>query len=418
VAAVGVFYAWTSRWLGRGTARVAAVLLAVDPLHVHYSQEVRNYSFVFLFSMIACYAFDRFTERPARRSGAAYVLATAAAALSNFTAAFVFAAHTAIYFVRCGPGWGSIRRWVVVCVAVLALISPWVYRIYTFIDVSDLVTPVLPGEIDASERLRGETTVTWAAVPYTFYTFSVGFTLGPSLRELHGDAALGAVMSRHWLPVLAVAFLFGAAAVAGAVRVGRRDRTVLALYLLVPVAATLLLNWQNAKAFNARYVLLAMPAYLCLLAIGARAEKWRWPAVACAAVMAVSLWHYYFDGRYAKDDVKGAMRYVAERLDSAGHDECVLAPTVFQIVERYYDGPAPVKTVYGRLPRASVDAQLDTVFAACNSMWYLRARPWEDDRDGIIWRAIAARYTEVERAQFNGVNAIHYIRKNGSAGAE
>jgi 4-amino-4-deoxy-L-arabinose transferase-like glycosyltransferase len=412
VAAVGVFYAWSSRWLGGTTARVAAVLLALDPLHIHYSQEVRNYSFVFLFAMIACYAFDRFCERARWGNGVAYVLAVAAAALSNFTAAFVFAAHTVIYFVRGGIHRHTVRRWVYVCLAVLVLISPWVYRIYTYIDVSDLVTPVMPGEIDTSERLRGETTVTWAAVPYSFYTFSVGFTLGPSLRELHEDASLSAVLSRHAPAVLVVALLFGGAALVGLRRVDGRVRVELLLYLVLPIAFTLLLNWQNAKAFNARYVLLSLPAFLCIVAAGSRGRRGRWPAAACAVVMVVSLWHCYYDGRYAKEDVRRATRYIAERLDTEGSDGCVLAPTVFQIVERYYPGPVPVKTVYARGTGTSLDAQLDSVFAACNSVWYVRARPWEDDPDGRIERAVDARYRAVERQDFDGVKVTHYIREN------
>lgn len=424
VAAVGVFYAWVSRWLGRRTARIAALLIAIHPLLIHYSQEVRNYSFVFLFSLVGCYLFDRFTERPTRRLGAAYVLSMAAAALSNFSAAFVFAAHTVIYFLRGGVGWRSVRRWVLVAAAVLVVISPWVYRIYTYIDVSDLVTPVLPGQIETGERLRGATTVTWEAIPYTLYAFGAGFTLGPSLRELHQDPSLAGAFARHWPAIVAVAVLFGWLLLAGLRRSLDRRRVFqeLVVYLSFPIVFTLLLNWQNAKAFNVRYVLLSLPAYLCLVALGAQGlgRRWRaWSVLACAVTMSVSLAQYYFDGSYAREDVKRAMRYIDPRLDTNGGNECIFAPTVFKVAARYRSGDTPIRFVYPpRGPNVErAHAQLDSLFAACNSFWYVKAREWVADPDDWLERAISEYYDEVERQAFDGVKVIRYVRKNhGGAG--
>lgn len=419
VAGVALFYAWAARWLDRRLARVAALLLALHPLHVHYSQEVRNYAFLFLFAMSACYAFERFCERPTRGRGAGYVLAMAAAALSNFTAAFLFVAHSVIYFIRGGVGGATVRRWVGVGALTLVLISPWVYRIYTFIDVKKLVTPVLPGQLETTERLRGETTVGWSVVPYTFYAYSVGFTMGPSLRELHADASLRAVLARHWPAVAWVGVMFGTLALWGAVRGGRgrrREWLELGVYLAAPLVLTLALNWQNAKAFNLRYVLLGMPAFLCLVAAGiCRLRRANLALLACVATMVTSLAHYYFDGRYAKEDVKRATRYVEERLESSGAEGCIFAPTVIRVVERYLEGNVPTYSAFQRewLTRDRVDAQLAPLFAACNSVWYVRARAWVDDYNDYLLHSVESRYTVVEEARFDGVEVFHFQRKNG-----
>ena len=47
--AVVYFYLWVRLWIGRNTAPIGAVLLALHPLHIHYSQELRNYSFLLFF---------------------------------------------------------------------------------------------------------------------------------------------------------------------------------------------------------------------------------------------------------------------------------------------------------------------------------------------------------------------------------
>jgi uncharacterized membrane protein len=418
VAAVPVFYRWALRYLERIPARFAAVLLAVHPLHIHYSQEVRNYAFVFLFGLLACVAFERLGNRYGPRRTAAYILAVAASALSNFTAAFLFAVHTAIYFFRAGMSGASVRRWAVIAVAVVVLISPWVYRIYTYIDVSRLVTPVVPGQLDSTERLRGETTVSWTALPYAAYSFSVGFTLGPSLRELHHEPTMSAVLRRHWPTVAWTAVLFGSLFMAGvgALRRDRRRWGELGLYLTVPVFLTLLLNWQNAKAFNVRYVLLALPAYLCFIAAGvsACAQRWRMIAAqACVLTMLLSLGHYYYDGRYEKEDVRSAIRYVEGRMESDGMDACVFAPTVFNVARRYRSGGEGVYHVFARpwLPKPRVDAQLAPMFEACDSLWYVRARPWVDDYDGHVSRSLESRYQVAEQARFDGVEVLLMTRR-------
>lgn len=425
-ATIAVFYVWARRYLEKIPARLATILLVVHPLHIHYSQEVRNYAFVVFFGLLSCVAFDRLCDRFTPRRAAGYALAVAAALLSNFSAAFLFATHTVIYFLRGGAGARSVARWVGIAAVVLILVSPWVYRVHTFVDFSELVDPVMPGELQPDERLRGETTVSWTALPYAAYTFSVGFTLGPSLRELHYDATMSGVMERHWPVVAWSAVVFGMLFLAGFIAMGanRRGRAELLLYLTIPVLLTLLLNWQNAKAFNVRYVLVALPAYLCFLGAGAsrtehpgrRPGPWRTvhsaAAVAALVTMLVSLGNYYYNGRYVKEDVRSAMRYIEERMAAERMDACVVAPTVIHAAHRYRTGNYPIFTVFARpwLEKSRVDAQLEPVFAGCNSVWYVRARPWVDDYDGYVSRTLMSRYRVTEEATFDGVKLFLLVR--------
>lgn len=415
--AVAYFYVWVRGWLGRNVARIGAVMLTVHPLHMFYSQETRNYSFLIMFALMACYYFHRLVDNGRRRDWIWYVAAVALAALSNFTAAFLFAAHSLIYFARKGVRLRTLSRWTAVSVVILLLISPWVYRVYTFIDVSKLVTPVKPGQLTTVERLRGETTVSATALPYAFYTLSVGFSLGPSTRELHVDHSIANVVRRHAPAVVWVGLLFGGLLVAG-VRGAVRRRlpwAELLLYFFLPVVGTLLLNWQNAKAFNIRYVLLSLPAYLCFIAIGLDILR-PWMRAAglglVALTLLVSTGNYYFNGRYAREDVKGAVRYLEERLAT---DECVFAPAVRDVVDHYLRARAPLYSVYNRpwVKVEQVDAQLERLFAACNSFWYVRARWWVDDPDGYVWREITSRYEQSQSIEFNGVTLIKLDRKKG-----
>jgi 4-amino-4-deoxy-L-arabinose transferase-like glycosyltransferase len=414
-ATIPLLFAWVRPRFGARAGLWAALLLAVNPLHVHYSQELRNYAFAVMFVVAGGVLLDRALARASRVRDAALAACIAASVLSNFSATFSFLVHALSFFRRAGANRASTRRWAVITLLVVALISPWIYRVTTYVDFGRLATPVRPGQIETEERLRGDTTFRFEAIPYAAFAYSVGFTLGPSLRELHAEPSLGNVVSRHAATVAWVGVLFGALALAG-VRLGGRARGAWAvvepvLYVVLPLAATLLLNWQNAKAFNVRYVLVGLPMYLALVAIGiAGLPKvlGRVAGLLVGLTCAASLWNHYFDPRYAKEDVRGAVRAVEAKLAPG---ECIFAPTVWQLVEHYARSPAPVFYVF-RDPPGIMQDQMRQVFLQCDSLWYIRAREWVDDADGRVLAEIESRYSRVDTMEFPGVSALRFARTN------
>jgi hypothetical protein len=91
--------------------------------------------------------------------------------------------------------------------------------------------------------------------------------------------------------------------------------------------------------------------------------------------------------------------------------ECILAPTVWQIVEVYATTDAPVLNVYGA-PESIMQDQLAHLFVQCESFWYVRARTWVDDPKGRVLQEIDERYVRGETLEFPGVTAIHFARKH------
>jgi uncharacterized membrane protein len=409
-AAIPLMFLWMRPRFGARTALYGALFLAVNPLHVHYSQELRNYAFAVCFVLAGCVQLDRTVAAWSWRRASVLATLIAAAVLCNFSAVFALVAQTLSYFRGAGVSRRSFARWGVVGLMVIALTSPWIYRVTTFVDFGRLATPVMPGDLEVTERLRGETTFRLESVPYTAYAYCVGFALGPSLRDLHGDASLGAVLERHVLVVAWVAIAFGLSALAG-VRAARRrlgwgGALEIAAYILIPLAATLLLNWQNAKAFNVRYVIVGLPAFLAFLAAGVvslRAAR-GWVAGALLTTCAISLGNHYFNPRYAKEDVKRALAAVEGRI---GAGDCIFAPTVWQVVEHYRTVDAPLHFVYADPPGVA-DRQLRELFDGCTTFWYLRARPWVDDPDGHVRAEIERRCETLDHFVLPGVEVTRY----------
>jgi len=413
-ATVPLLFAWMRTRFGVRAALWGAALLATSPLHIHYSQEIRNYAFAVAFVMAGAVCADRWIARGGKSRAVAFAVLVAASVLSNFSATFSFFAHALSFFRRVGVSRTSIARFAAATLLVVILLSPWIYRLSTYVDLGRLATPVRPGQLEAGERLRGDTTFRAESIPYAAFAYSVGFTLGPPLRELHEEPSIRRVLSGHGAVVAWVAVLFGTLSVLGVVRGARaHGRWAVIeplLYIAVPLVATLVLNWQNAKAFNVRYVLVGLPMYVALVAVGIASLRSRlgWLAGGfVVATCAASLWNHYFDARYAKEDVRGAVRAVETRLAPG---ECIFAPTVWQIVGRYAPAGVPIHYVYGQ-PPSVVQDQLARLFVQCDSLWYLRARPWVDDADGSVLAEIDARYARGEALEFPGVSAIHFTRK-------
>lgn len=415
VGTVLLVYGWIRPRLGSRIAGWAALLLAVNPLHIHYSQELRNYAFAVCFVMLSCVLLDRLCARWSAGRAAAFATSVSAALLCNFSACFTFIVQAVVFARAQASRRVAVTRWLAVTAAVVLITSPWIYRVTTYVDFGKLATPVEPGTLSPGERLRGDTTFRWEAIPYTFYAYSVGFALGPTLTEMHGD--VGRALARHRVPIVWTALVFGVLAVAGLRAVSRPPRgdswraVELVLYITIPLAATLFLNWQNAKAFNVRYVLVGLPMFLTLIAAGidAAARKRRIVVAALAlGTCAVALFNYYADPSRQKEDVRDATRAVEARLAPG---ECIFAPTVWQIVAHYQTRPAPLHYVY-REPPGIMERQLQDLYSSCPSFWYLRARPWVDDADGHVLAAIESRYRADGEMNFPGVRAIHFVSKN------
>jgi len=77
IASVAALYNLTVRISGRRTALVAALILAVSPFHVEYSQEARGYSLLVLLSLLSYDLLLVWLKKHKWKTGTAYVVFTA-----------------------------------------------------------------------------------------------------------------------------------------------------------------------------------------------------------------------------------------------------------------------------------------------------------------------------------------------------
>jgi mannosyltransferase len=416
--------AWLSaRWLGRETVPWAAWLAAGSPFLVWYSQEARNYMMVILCVCLAGVVLLGPPGVPLRRTVGTVAVA-GAGLLSNFSFGLLAPLHLRWWFAGArgqAPPPGEMRRrtlgLLAVGVALAVLLSPWVPQVFRTWDWTRL-RPARPVPVE-EVPLRGSTTFHAAAVPFALHSLAVGYTLGPSLRDLRSEASSTA-LARHWPVIAAVTLVFGVLGLAGLGALARRRRLADALlWLAVPALVVSLFALQNFKVFHPRYLAVCAPGFLLVLA-AALAELRRPQRIAAGLavglIWTVSLAHHYFDPRYGKEDYRGAIRFVSE---NAGPGEKVLAVGAEEPIYYYYRGPLPVDRLWLGFvadPRR-LGEELDGKLAGARGTWVVLSRPEDLDPGSVFVRTLEARHPGVEQRRFEGVRVWHVGPWNAGAAA-
>lgn len=291
-ASIPLMYAVGRRLADRSVGVLGALLLACSPLHVWYSQEARPYAALVFLALLSVWLFEVARRERSWWTTAAFAVATAAVFLTHTVGVALIGALLvyALVVERERRVW-----WLATFGLIGLLCLPGVLRLLA-----------LPPTASAGFR-----PFQLAHLPYTFWTFSVGFTMGPSLAELHAPDAVERVLG-SWALILPIAIVFGVLAVAGLVRIVRRwppGATLLLLWLGAPVAFVALSSLVTRHPYNVRYTIVALPAFLLLVAVGIGELRRRISAPLTAAALigvGFSLANLYWNPRYAKEDYRGA----------------------------------------------------------------------------------------------------------------
>ena len=395
VSAVGAMLALGCAITDRRTALLAALLLAIAPLHVWYSREGRMYACVVLCSVAGSWIFAAALRRGGAGWWATYGLVNLAGLFTHYLYGTVILAQAVFVVLTQLGDRTSLRRLAIVDGSVIA--------------VGGLALAVLGREaLGFAGRQRG---FAWMAVPYTAYTFVAGFGFGPPLEDLHRGHGIAAIVRTYPLEVFTTA-LVGVALVWAAARALRslgEWRLYLVLWLFLPACVVFAGAWWMNGAYNVRYLLPSLPAFVMLAAAGiARAPRWYGAGclAALAAIALVSIGRDRFDPRYAREDLRSTAQYLREHASPTAS----VAVSAKYMVEalRHYAPPQPLEPlpIYPVQNAADADAILGELNTA--GRWLVLSRDWEDDPEGYLNSAIASHFADSQVAEFPGVRLFRF----------
>lgn len=416
VATIPVIYRLGENLAGPRVAKMASLALTLSPFHVWYSQEVRNYSFLIFFAAASTLVFLKALDGDARKrtlfSLAALLCATV---LTNFSGAFLLAAFTVLMLVR--RPWDSARliRWGGVLALVGLVFLPWFVDWYGRIG-GERVFVNAPSPLGIP--LREAEGFSWAGIPYALWTFAFGYSLGPSLYELHLDRSLPS-LAKH-----APVFLLGFVSMSVALWVGLREietRGGLGLVtglLLLPLALVVLLSIRDVKTFHPRYLLVSFPVFLVVVGAGWSQPTWISRASAGVA-LGLALWalgNHYFATRYAKEDSRAAAEFIRQREEPR---DAVVVIYSYRPFEFYFagreGGQARLLRLHKRLLKTAADLEAHAADAASSGgrVWLVLSRWWDVAPEDSIRAAFEKNLHETSRQEFPGIKVTLYEKGAG-----
>lgn len=431
---------WIAKQLsGCRAALIAMGILAISPFHVWYSLEARGYALVlFLLTLSVGFLLRAGGRSKSSRMAWFWFVATTALALYTHLMALPFLLVQVAVAIWVGrrkkrriPRAGGLaaledfawHRILLGQCAALFMFLPGAILLFRHAWLHYLLPPT-------SVFLEGPTTTyalspngvagLGAATAYGLFTLLAGFSLGPSVRELHDLS--GSTLRGVFTPSVALFCVLVGVVAWFAFRSTRR-RTPLGeagflwtatVLLVIPVAV-----FFAEAPFRPRYVAIALPGVVLWLAGGISGLKHPMIrsaiAVALLAALLISLTHRHA-ARYVKDDVRSAASYL---LDT-GETETTLVLSTRSMVDGlgFYletestEHPFEVRSYpsWG-IVETQVEAteEFRGLLAETETAWLLLGRVWEADPQSLILSAARDTHQVEERGVWPGVQ-LYLVR--------
>jgi len=279
VAGVFMAYKLAGYLSGKPAARAAALLLAIAPFHIYFSQELRQYSAILFLSLSAFYFLFRILDGAAVRNWVYWAALNTVNIYFHYMMFFLLAAQVLLLFayrrrLKISP------LAMIACAGSLILLFPALLTVFqktSYIlthdirpDISDY--PIWAGSVDPRTLL------------YTLRDFSIGYTL-----DAYSLPALTAVVFMSGLFIAGIVCLKYEKGFYG---------TAAAVLFIFPLLALFLVSLMLKPCYVDRY-LFPLGGLFCICAgIGIHAAGKRYGALLLAAAFifsAVGLVSYYRD---------------------------------------------------------------------------------------------------------------------------
>lgn len=280
---VPLIYRLGRRLVGPSTGAVAALLLAICPFHIWYSQDARMYAPMVFFSLAAM---DRFVLLlSGRQRWGSFALFSGLAYLMHFGAFFLVYAQLADLLSRLRQK-RLMRRWFLAQATAVLPLAPWM-AVY----LARGIRPAGLGWIPRPSPL---------APLYTLWNFTIADVETTTVPVAIMATGTGLVFLRSLFP-------------------WNQTRRLLIWWLALPIGFLFLLSLRRPYYVD-RYLIVGLPAYLLLLAIGITARWGKvWRALAAVIVLAAMAWgaaRLYTDPYFAKEAWREATTAVEAGLEA------------------------------------------------------------------------------------------------------
>ena len=320
LGSIGAIYALAKRLFGARVGVISALLLAISPLHIWYSQEARMYILLAALGLCSAYFMLLALEEGKLWHWLAYVLSTAMAMNAHYFAVFLVPFQNAYYLyllLRRDARPGLWKHWLLSQVAV-GLLS-----VIGLAGIFSLESTYWWGLLDTWHGAP-----TWRDLVALMFSFSLGTTAEGALFYWGGLVLFGLCVACSFI-------------------VWKRRRLTLSLddgvvfsllYLVVPLGSIFLVS-QVQSFWVLRYIFPFLPPYCIIVALGITRVPGRiLRTLLLGAVVLASAWPIANMYRYEqKENWRAAVQYISAEEQT---DDVILLvdEDIWLPFEHYYEG--------------------------------------------------------------------------------
>lgn len=387
---------------------IASFLLAISPFHIWHSQDARMYALQWMFALISLIYFVRALEKPYLKNYIGYVISTVAGLYTIQLTIFLVGLQALYLLLFLRKYKDQFYKWISVFSVTVVLYLPWI--IY-----------YLKSSIDHPSGVQKKVNLI-VKLSYTIFVYCTGYSIGPSVRELHIDQSMS-VVRPYLAEIMSIMILYGILFILGLWSI-RKDHTRLVfLFLLqtVPIIGVLTISKIMPHiAYNVRYTGIALFGFLIFISKGI--ERLRLlksktigiiltvtALVMIAGFSVYSYTNYQFDKRYQKEDIRGAVAYIKEEKREGDTFLCIVNAGVFN---RYSKGDPQCKgfPMAAKDDKKMVDVEMRKRVEGKKRLWLVLSREWYAGKIGYYIKAwLDTNYKEIKQLH-KGVTEIANVR--------
>lgn len=373
---------------------IASFLLAISPFHIWYSQDARMYALQWMLSIISLIYFIRAVDEPCRKNFILYFISTEAALYTHQFSVFLVVLQWLYLLISLRRVKAQFLKWSGVFVLLVILYLPWlIYSLTTLMSKA-------PGAFLKPIDLK--------IFSYTIYSYCAGFSIGPSLHELHFDSSW-LIIKLYLIEIGFLMFAYCSMFALGLFSLRKKfSKLLLPLLLLtVPfIGVIIIVIVKPDIAYNVRYTATALLAFLLFVAKGV---DWltclksrifgRILAITAIVVMtgfsAYSYANYQFNKKYHKADFRSAAAYIIEKRMPNDAVMCLIDSGV---TNRYARGSFQceyfrVNTLDDKL---KLDIAMRQIVEGRKQLWLVLANEWYIDNIGNVKDWLDNNYEEIK----------------------
>ncbi|MDP3973631.1 MAG: glycosyltransferase family 39 protein [Candidatus Daviesbacteria bacterium] len=300
----GILTIWITFLIGqkihsKSLGFIAALFLAVNPLHIYYSQEARMYSLAALVVSINMLFFLNLVkgEKSNGRNLGFYILSNLLVLVSDYVSYLIFPAQLAFFLI--GHRTRFLKKWLIVLLLSLGIFSIWLPIFMNQLQAGLAVSSSIPAwkEVVGSFGLK--------PLILTYVKFIIG-------RIDHPDPLIYG--SLFLIPGLLFLFLMWR----GIRFASDFNKKLLSVWLIIPIVSALLIS-LTVPIYSYFRLLFILPSFMMLISLGVLSFKPKFRnflIIPTILVEVIAATIYLFNSQFQREDWKGLVSFLGAKGDS------------------------------------------------------------------------------------------------------